>query len=98
MLRKENSFAGQPVVLWEGTNEDQCFGGGKELDDRGGTLGNRVITDGEGRFMHIKADKLSIFEWALMRQWNTESARLRHIKELKQTNFKKRHWQSCLRY
>ena len=59
MSRKENSFAAQPVAFWERKNEDQCFGEEKELDDRGGTSANRVITDEEERFMHIKADKLS---------------------------------------
>ena len=44
MSRKENNFAGQPVVFWERKNGDQCFGEEKESDDRGGTSGNRVIT------------------------------------------------------
>ena len=34
MSRKENSFAGQPVVFWERKNVDRCFGEEKELDDK----------------------------------------------------------------
>jgi len=32
--RKENSFAGRPVVFWERKNRGQCFGEENELDDR----------------------------------------------------------------
>jgi len=34
MSRKGKSFVVQPVVLWGTKNEDQCFGRGRELDDR----------------------------------------------------------------
>ena len=49
MSRKENRYAGQPVVFWERKNGDQCFGEEKESDDRGGTSANRIITEEEGR-------------------------------------------------
>ena len=44
LSRKENSFAGQPVVFWERKTGDQCFGEEKESHDRGGISENRIIT------------------------------------------------------
>jgi len=78
MSKKENSFAGQPVASWERKNGDQCFGGEKELDDRGRTSGNRFITDEEDLDSCIQK-QTSNHSRVLMRQWNMECAGLRHL-------------------
>ena len=53
MSRKENNFAGQPVVFWERKNVDRCFGEEKELDNKKEIQLNMLIIEEDYRFMFI---------------------------------------------